>query len=154
MLALACGSELVAVPTLEVVAQNALDVTPRAARLAVLLDAKRGRVYAAAFRLQGDGYYAVTEPQEVDPARFLAEQRSLDASCAVMGEGVPYHDRAVAASGLMILPEELYPPRVETVYRLGLRRAEEGSLADRRSLTPTYVRPPEAEEKWRERHRS
>jgi tRNA threonylcarbamoyladenosine biosynthesis protein TsaB len=152
MLAIACGAELVAVPTLEVVAQNALDSGPPCRRVAVLLDAKRGRVYAAAFRRRAGSYVPATKPLEVDPTQFLAEQRLLDASCAVLGEGVPYHHQAVAGSGLMMLPEALYPPRVETVYRLGVRRAEKGCLVDRRTLTPLYVRPPEAEEKWRERH--
>ncbi|MGD2110487.1 MAG: tRNA (adenosine(37)-N6)-threonylcarbamoyltransferase complex dimerization subunit type 1 TsaB [Phycisphaerae bacterium] len=157
ILAFAHGGRLVAVPTLEVIAQNALRAAGRGSppsRVAVVLDAKRRRVYAAAFVLRGDRYVAVSQPVEAEPARFLAQQGAIDPDCTVLGEGVPYHRDAVDASGLSVLPEDLYRPRAQTVFRLGVVCAAEGRFVDRRSLVPTYVRPPEAEEKWRERHRT
>ena len=94
-------------------------------------------------------YIATGDPVEADPRQFLATQAAAyRGSLAVLGEGVLYHRAAVDASGLTILAEELNPPRVETVYRLGLARAKEGRFDERRTHIPTYVRPPEAEEKW------
>ncbi len=182
MMGLALEAHIVAVPTLEVIAQNAMHVGPgdlttgsvgdrtdaqrlrrrpergqRSSqppdRVAVVLDAKRRRVYTAAFVRQDDRYVAVSDPVETDPVDFLAAQRAIDESCAVLGEGVLYHREAVAASRLPILPEWLYPPRAETVYHLGVSRASEGRFIDRHLLIPTYIRPPEAEEKWTARHR-
>jgi len=151
MLALANRAELVGVPTLNVIAENAVDVPEPPERAAVLLDAKRGRVYAAAFvRIDGT-YQPETEPIEADPRIFLAERHP---DCAVLGEGVLYHREAVAAAGRPVLPEALYPPRAETVYRLGHRLAVAGKFTPPRTLVPTYVRPPEAEEKWEEKIRS
>lgn len=157
MLGLASNAALVAAPTLEVIAQNALDapgvmnvdVPPQ--RVVVVLDAKRSRVYAAAFVLDGARYKPATDPVETEPGPFLAEQLNLDKSCAVLGEGVDYHRAAVEASAALILPAPLYQPRAVTVYRLGVKRVGEGYAPGWRDLLPTYIRPPEAEEKWAER---
>ena len=151
MIGLTSGASLIAVPTLEVIAQNALEVPAPPDRAVVVLDAKRDRVYTAAFVRRDARYVAVTTPVETDPARFLAGQRAHGGSCAVFGEGVLYHRGVVEASGLEILPEAVYRPRAETVYRLGVGQANTGRTADRRALVPTYVRPPEAEEKWARR---
>lgn len=153
MIDFANGADIVGVPTLEVIAQNALGAATPPDRAAVVLDAKRGRVYAACFVRDGGRYAPETEAIEADPSRFLAECAAKPGPCAVLGEGVLYHREAVEASGLTILAESLYPPRAEVVYRLGAVRAAEGRFTDRRSLIPTYVRPPEAEEKWEERHK-
>ncbi len=51
MIALAHGASVIATPTLDVIAQNALWLTPRPERVAVILDAKRKRVYAGGFDL-------------------------------------------------------------------------------------------------------
>ena len=149
MLALANRATVVGVPTLEVIAQNAADVPDPPERLVVILDAKRQRVYAATFQRRERQYLPESDPAEVTPATFLAD---LDPRCAVMGDGVPCHREAVAASGLPVLPQALFAPRAETVYSLGLARLRQGEVGDRRMLVPLYVRPPEAEERWEQRH--
>ncbi len=145
MIALGVGARVVGVPTLEVIAQNALDADPPPSSVAVALDAKRNRIYTAAFIRQGRAYVATSDSIEADPFEFLAAQPD---DCAVLGEGVLYHRAAIEASNRHILPESLYRPRVETAYRLGFDRAERGQFSDPRTLIPTYIRPPEAEEVW------
>lgn len=161
MIALAVGARVVAIPTLEVIAQNALDLSDAPDQVVVILDAKRKRVYTAAFSrrppphynggARGGRYVAIDEPREADPVEYLAAQSPM---CAVLGEGVLYHREAVAASGLTTLPELMYPPRAETVYRLGVERAAQGHAIAARDLIPIYIRPPEAEEVWQARHGS
>ncbi len=166
-LALAVGAKIIALPTLEVIAQNALELADPPPRVCVILDAKRARVYTATFALEyltqppplirGDEsgsltlmrYVPVDDPCEADPATCLASQPR---DCGVLGEGVMYHQPAVQNSGLRVLPSELFPPRVETVYRLGTQRASNGMFVAARDLIPVYIRPPEAEEVWTARH--
>ena len=148
MIALANGAAIAGVGTLEVIAQNAARLPDPPRRVAVVLDAKRKRVYAATFRWEDDHYAPDCAPAEVDPHDFLAKQ---DPGCAVLGEGVLHHQEAVHASRLTVLPESLFAPRAETVYRLGVFRYDAGALIDRRALTPLYIRPPEAEERWAQR---
>jgi tRNA threonylcarbamoyladenosine biosynthesis protein TsaB len=166
-LALAVGARIVALPTLEVIAQNALDLPEPPRRVCVILDAKRARVYTAMFELSRESganpppsqggleagkddklskrYSPLDEPHEADPASYLA---SLPPDCAVLGEGVLYHQAAVSGSGLRVLEKGLFAPRVETVYRLGFERASKGLFIDARDLIPIYIRAPEAEEVW------
>lgn len=139
----------VRVPTLDVIAQNCLQASPPPSNLVVLLDAKRQRVYAAAFVLDGPGYRRITEPAEWDPEELAA---TLPAGCAAVGEGIAYHQPAVERAGLTILPEELNRPRAEVVQALGSARSAAGEYDDLASLVPIYVRRPEAEEVWERRH--
>lgn len=153
-LALAVGAKVVALPTLEVIAQNALALPDPPPHVCVVLDAKRARVYTANFALDSNSgaprrYVALDHPREADPAAYLATQPR---DCAVLGEGVLYHRAAVSESGLRVLPEEFFAPRVETVYRLGCERASKGLFVVARDLIPVYIRPPEAEEVWAARN--
>lgn len=145
MLALGRDAHVVPVPTLEVVAQNALALSPRPADVVVVLDAKRNNVYAARFALDGDRYVARSEPMEVAPATFLANQPK---GCAVLGDGVPHHQAAVEASGLRVAPAALFAARPEVVYQLGRDRLRRGLTVPARNLVPHYVRLPESEERW------
>ncbi len=151
---LATGAPVVKVPTLDVIAQNALDAADVPDRVAVLLDAKRKRVYASTFVRENGVYRAEAEPIEVEPAAFLADRLSAGSGGAVLGEGVEYHQEAVASSGWRVLPSGLSPPRAETVYRLGREMAARGAFTDRSAMVPTYVRLPEAEEKWNQANKS
>ncbi len=147
-IAYATGASIVAVPTLEVIAQNALDVDPTPPTIVVLLDAKRQHVFTATFKPLDGAYISTCNAQEADPQVFL---KQLDRTSAVLGEGVKYHETAVRASGLRVLPESTWPPRAATLYHLGYAMSQQGKFTDFRSLVPHYIRPPEAEEKWEER---
>jgi len=118
--------------------------------VAVVLDAKRNRVYTAAFVHHDGAYVPTCDAIEADPLDFLSAQPD---DCAVLGEGIVYHRAAIEKSSRPILPPSLYRPRAETVYRLGFERAERGEFSDRRNLVPTYIRPPEAEEVWERKQR-
>ena len=148
-LAWAARAGVVRVPTLDVIAQNALETTKPPRHLAVLLDAKRSRVYAAAYVLEGDRYRRLTEPVEVDVEEFAA---ALPEGCAAVGEGIPYHQAAMNRTGLPVLPEALNRSRAEVVCRLGFASASGGHFDELGELVPTYVRRPEAEEVWERRH--
>ncbi len=148
-LALAGGVKLVRVPTLDVVAQNALEADNAPANVGVVLDAKRNRVFAAAFVLREGAYARVCEPAERDPAEFLD---GLGQPAAVLGEGVPYIEPAIEACDVRPLDASLFRARSEVVYRLGRGMARRGEFMAAVDFVPIYVRRPEAEEVWIARH--
>jgi tRNA threonylcarbamoyladenosine biosynthesis protein TsaB len=148
-LAWAGGVRTVRVPTLDAIAQNALELASPPPHLVVILDAKRHRVFAARYSLREDQYVRETEPAEVDPAVVLSE---LPAGWAAVGEGIAYHADAVRQAHLRVLPEELNRARAETVHRLGYRLARRGRFDDPEQLVPIYLRRPEAEEVWERQH--
>ena len=175
MLALAHGARVVAVPTLTVIAQNALEADDPPERVVVITDAKRRHVYTATFERQreghikrqvdghterqgdsyaesqADGYTALTEPTEQDPAQLFAAEPP---TCAILGSGATEHREAVESSGLRVLPDSLSRPHARTVFALGTSLAQQGNYTAARELVPHYVRRVEAEERWEERYGS
>ena len=149
MLALATGLVTVGLPTLDVIAQNALDLPDPPDRVVVMLDAKRKRVFAASFVRQGDQYVARMPAIEVEPLAYCANQPK---PVAVMGDVLKSYGQALTDEGVVLLPEELGRQSAEALFRLACRRAAEGTLEPQSQLIPTYIRPPEAEEVWNRRH--
>lgn len=143
-LAWSAGVRLVGVATVEVIAANALELPSAPENLAVLLDAKRGRVYGAILRLTQEGYEVTEGPLETGPAALLqAARRPL----AVTGEGIPYHQAAIDAAGVDVLPRDLWTPRAQKVHLLGAVLARRGRFTEPRQLVPTYIRLPAPLEK-------
>lgn len=168
-LALATGVKIVAAPTLDVIVENCAAMDSPPCRVAVLLDAKRGQVFAAVYQLDPPvcrppsgatstpradtaaafAYRRIVEPCLSEPARLLG---SLAKPLAVVGEGIDYHRAAVEGIGAEVLDRSLWPPKARNVYRVGWRRALEGGFTPPRDLVPFYLRRPEAEELWEKRH--
>jgi len=148
-LAMAVGAKVVAVPTVDVLACNALDLPNPPEHLAVVLDAKRKQVYTGVFHLDGGRYRKVVDACVMAPADLLARtERPL----AILGEGVAYHRSALAAPEVSVLDDQLNRPRAEVVLQLGWELACSGQLADVKTLVPIYLRRPEAEDLWNARH--
>jgi tRNA threonylcarbamoyladenosine biosynthesis protein TsaB len=149
-LAYALGAKVVCVPSLEAIAQNALRAAPAPERAAVLLDAKRNHVFAACFELAGDRYVPLDDPAEREPQAYLRQLGPI----AVLGEGVALHAEAVArCPQARVLAEDLHAAGACVVYQLGRLRARQGEFAELAEIIPSYIRRPEAEERWEKRKR-
>jgi tRNA threonylcarbamoyladenosine biosynthesis protein TsaB len=148
-LAFATGAKLVAVPTVEVLARNA----PADARhVVIVLDAKRDQIFTA--RLRRDGHaWQVDEPATLDslPAALARSPRPVH----LIGEGIPYHLKFLPANDerVVVTPEDAWRARAAAVVELGHTMARRGTFTDPQSLSPVYVRKPEAEEKWEQQNR-
>ena len=158
-LAQAIGCLVVAVPALDVLAANA---PAEASHLAVILDAKRGQVYAARYRrdesaaADAGGWQCTTGPILTSPEEFV---RQSPKPLYVLGEGVDYHRAALRAGvdadeDLIELGRETWIARATAVHQLGWAMAGRGIFADVTSLVPLYIRLPEAQELWNRRHGS
>ena len=148
-LAWSVGARIVAVPTMEVLARNALAAATPPTLVVPMVDAKRSQVYTAAYRLEGGACVRLLDACLAEPGAFLA---GLPRPPAVLGEGVPRHLVAIEAAGAIVLPEALWPGRAEEVLAVGLRMARAGEFTAARELVPHYVRRPEMEERWEQRH--
>ncbi len=148
-LAWSVGARIVAVPTMEVLARNALRAETPPEHIAPIVDAKQAKVFTAAYRLEHREYVCLRDACLAEPGAFLA---GLPRPLAVLGEGVPRHRAAVEAAGATVLPEDLWPGRAEEVLAVGLRMARARQFTAARDLVPRYVRRPEMEERWEKRH--
>ncbi len=142
-LAFARGTRLVAVPSVEVLARNA---PPDCQNALIVLDAKRGQVFTARFARRGD-HLVELEPAHLDRLADILQRTPRPVH--LIGEGLPFHQAALTPDdpSLIQTSPELWRARASAVAELGLARARRGQFADPDTLTPLYIRLPEAEEK-------
>lgn len=140
-IALATGLPVVGVPTLDAYACAA---GVRSGLLCPVLDARKGEVYAAAFRWVGGSLRCEAQPRAVTPKRFAA---ALSEPCTLLGDGVDaYADLWRLELGAMaeLIQFAALPPSGLVVATLGFgRRAE--AMPTLSEVEPRYCRPSEAE---------
>ncbi len=149
-LAFATGAQLVAVPSLAVVVENA---PADAAHAVVLLDAKRDQVFTARFERTPSGWIEREAAHLEDLTSVL---RRAPRPLCLLGEGIPYHTRFIATDdpSLTITAADLWRPRASVVARIGTALAAAGLFVQPDRLLPTYIRKAEAEEKYEAAHSS
>ncbi|MHC4740787.1 MAG: tRNA (adenosine(37)-N6)-threonylcarbamoyltransferase complex dimerization subunit type 1 TsaB [Planctomycetota bacterium] len=155
---LANNLRIVTVDTLDVIAQNA-PCDPQPAnfrRIAPILDAKRNQFYVAAYRQPDATTSQTTTWQRLIPdslmtaPEFLEQFADSTEPIALLGDGLLYHENKFQSEGTIVLDEKYWSPQAEKVHALGYQLALAGKFADPLTLTPTYIRRPEAEEKWQQ----
>jgi tRNA threonylcarbamoyladenosine biosynthesis protein TsaB len=143
------GAELVAVPSTEVVVENLMPILlpqPGPVYIAPILDAKRKQVYTAGFKWQEGRLEKILPECVLPPGDLMA---ALPRPLWITGEGVDYHREAFAdQTGVTFTEKEFWLGKAENVLTLGYQLAAQNQFTPINSLIPTYVRLPEAEEKW------
>jgi len=146
------GAKLVQVPSTEVIVANLHDqlaAEPGPVFVAPIMDAKRGQVYTAGFRWHAGGLEKVLNETAITPAQLLGQ---LGRPAWITGEGIDYHRQAFANHPDVVLTDQtLWRPRAKNVLTLGLEKAHRNEFTELNHLLPTYVRLPEAEERWQKR---
>jgi tRNA threonylcarbamoyladenosine biosynthesis protein TsaB len=141
-LAAASGRPLVGVSTLEAIAWGlpfcAHPVCP-------VLDARKGQVYCAVYRHDGERLIPVMDEAALSPDELISK---IDEPTVFIGEGLSaYGDVLTGRLGR----KALFPPvsqrggRASAVGDLGRRRLLRGERDDVARLAPRYLRPSEAE---------
>ena len=132
---------LVAVPTLDVLAEN---ITPGDTPICPILDAKRKAVYACIYKQANNSWQRQTDYMAIEPRALLP---LLPRPVLIFGDGVSPYQELFSADGITIKNEELGVARARVVARLGIQLYEKGKTSDPFRLQPLYLRRPEAEEK-------
>lgn len=144
-MSLAGGAKIVAVPSVRVLAENA---PPEARHLIIVLDAKRGQIFTARFeRTIEGGPWIEREPAHLDTLTAMLSRSPRPVH--LLGEGIEYHREFLPKSdaGVIVTASDAWRGRASVTARLGWDMARDGQFADALSLTPLYIRRPEAEEK-------
>ncbi len=138
----------VAVGTADAVVANVADL-PDIENLAVVLDARGGRVWAARFQRSGDRWVAAAAPGLMTPDELLDQTpRPLH----LVGEGLGYH--TLAGPDVHLAPEECWLPQAAGVWRVGRRMAAADQFIPYQRLLPAYTGQPEAVRVWNQRAKS
>ncbi len=141
-LAFGAGLPLIGLPSSASLALSAA----AAGRVAVAVDAKKGQVYAALYRIEGGALVeSLLDPCALDPDQALARFQELGPLEARIGDG--FERFAEFFAPLDATP--LAAPLLSTagMARLALVELVAGRFADADSLVPLYARRSEAEVK-------
>jgi tRNA threonylcarbamoyladenosine biosynthesis protein TsaB len=136
-LAMALGTPLVGIPTLEALAHN---VRLREGTICAMLDARRERVYGALFEAEGDlGLRRVTKEavREVVPwvSSFRKNTVFVGSGAALYGETI----RNILGADAQFPPAELLHPRGGVIARLGRERLLARGGDDVDKIIPLYL---------------
>ncbi|MBN2019994.1 MAG: tRNA (adenosine(37)-N6)-threonylcarbamoyltransferase complex dimerization subunit type 1 TsaB [Sedimentisphaerales bacterium] len=162
--ALANQAKIVAVDTLDIIAANLNGKTQdtrhktqdtcTVERLAVILDAKRGQFFIAVYNKTPDPKSQTQDttwrkilPDSLMNAEELLSRFGGEKSIALIGEGLVYYKDKFAAPNVRVLDEKYWYPSSANVYKMGLELAKQGLFADPLTLTPNYLRGPDAKVK-------
>jgi tRNA threonylcarbamoyladenosine biosynthesis protein TsaB len=141
-----CGDiQIVAVPSVRVLVENA---PPESRDAAIVLDAKRSQIYTALYHRDTDAEpWKTVEDAHLDSLSQLLSRAPRPIH--LLGEGIPFHESFIPKEeGIFIASVESWRCRAEAVGELGYAIASRAEFADPLKLTPIYIRPPEAEEKY------
>lgn len=140
-LAYALNKPVIDVPVFDVIAENyPLDATP----ICPVLDARRKRVYACIYAIEGTRRKRLSDYLVIQPEKLLP---MLPRPVIVFGNGVsPYKD-IFQQTDIFIEDDGKSLPKAEFVALLGHERFESGLRCELNALLPLYLRPAEAVEK-------
>jgi len=136
----------VAVPTVESVAEEIRPMTD-VRHLAVVLDARDGRIFAGRFDREGERLLPAGPGGLTTPADLLA---AAPRPLHLAGEGLGYH--RLEGPEVRALPPETWLPRVPNVWAVGHRLATGGQFTPAPKLLPIYTGKPQAVRKWESLH--
>jgi len=149
-LAFSLNLPVIPVGTLEALAQNACGYT---GLIVPLLDARRGEVYAAAYRMQGDRLQEVMAPCAQALTDFLARMPE-ESAYAFVGDGVePNRETLLAVQGAFLMPDSLRLQRAGAVADLAHQKYLAGETVSASDFLPDYLRessavPPQGLRLW------
>ena len=118
------------------------------------MDARRGQVYSATFRCDGEGFSRLTEDRAIALSELAVELKAYEGECIYLcGDGYKVARTALEASGILLChtPELLILESAASVAMVAKRLYENGESVTDEQLSPVYLRMPQAERERLER---
>jgi len=143
--------KIVAVDTLDIIAANAdlyiqtcpdLDIN----NIAVILDAKRGRFFAAAYQKTLTGWEKIIDDCLISAKQFI-QKLDKQQPVWILGEGLVYYSDDFKTDNITIMDEKFWYPSAEKLHSLGYNKACQGQFDNAETLAPAYLCGPQAEKK-------
>ena len=142
------GIKLVAIPTLDALAQNLAGI---AQLICPILNARKGEVYTALYQSNSVELIRQSEYTALSPSALCDELRDLGKPVTFLGDGVFEYKEIIASllgSQAHWAPLHQLLPRAASLAVLGLKELEQGKGENIFTLKPFYLRKSEAEIKW------
>ncbi len=118
-----------------------------------IMDARRGQVYTATYRWEGEKLITLKEDRAMALEELLAE---IDENVIFLGDGVaPFREEITKKLGFYahFAPEHLLHIRGGSVASCALEEYKKGNVCDYKNLVPKYLRLSQAEREYNDRNR-
>lgn len=149
----ALGAVMVPVTSLELVARAARSDNDertsdeRSERIDVVIDARRGELFHAAFTSDIE---PISEPAVVDPHDLAAMLADQAPETRLVGDGVEAHSAAfveagLSARGAFSIEGDFLYPSAETIVEVAAEAVRAGTTVSPDSIRPLYLRGPDAQ---------
>lgn len=149
-LAFVLGKPVVAIPTLDILAQNVKKATKlkhqdKLLQVCAIVDAKQNKVYACLYQLRNGTARPVWRYLLLPVSELL---KKLKGKIIFLGDGVRVYRKEICASKKVkpvFTEEKLWYPQARQAVPLALERFHENELEDIDSLVPLYLYPKECQ---------
>jgi tRNA threonylcarbamoyladenosine biosynthesis protein TsaB len=149
-LAFATGKPVAGVSSLDVLASQ---IAPTQHPICPILDARKKEVYTALYRYEeGSSLKRQSDYQAIRPENLV---KKITEPTIFLGDGVKtYRDFLLnsLSSLAMFPPAPLHLSHGSMVAKLGFELLQKGEHLSLSAFSPLYIRPSEAEMKWRQTH--
>ena len=153
MINFACDAKIIPLSTMDVLAENVPEYPTEPKNeiqdIATIIDAKRGQFYVALFERKHGRWHKSVEDCLMTSSQFVQRFAGGEKTISLLGEGLVYYADQFAADRIELLDESCWYPLAENVYKLGAEKIKEADFADPLTLTPRYLRGPQAVVKQR-----
>ncbi len=148
-LAISHGIPCIGVSTIEALAMNAIDF--EGTLVCPVMDARRGEFYNGLFRIENGNLIRLCEDRAI-PGEAIAQELTAYENVMILGDGSDKFIQQNSDFSECIAPLDLRYQSGCSVAKLGLRSIKSGISTSCTSLSPKYLRLPQAEREWNERN--
>ena len=147
-MAMALGAQIAGVSTLDGIAYNLTDLY--AGQICVITDARRKQVYTAIYEMPNMKKLTEEMPVPIEELIKKIKKRTIFVgnACALYCDTLKEELGGLA----VVCPSHLDIPRASSIAFLGEKMLREGRGLTHFDLKPNYIRLPDAEIKWKEKH--
>jgi len=140
----------IGVSTLEALAMNCIE--SEGAVICPVMDARRGEFYNALFQVKNGNLIRLCEDRAI-PGLALAKEICGDEKVLILGDGAEKFIQQNPAFSENIVSHEARYQSGASVALLGLQALQNGSFQSCKEISPRYLRLPQAEREWNEKHK-
>lgn len=144
---------IAAVPTLFSLAHN---ISKTDCLICPMMDAKRQQVYTALYHYEGDTIVPIVDMMATSVKDVIDRIIETGKEVIFLGDGYTACkseiESLMAGHTFHVASPEHFVQRAATVARIGIRFAKEGKLEDYLTHTPVYLRKPQAQREYEQKH--
>ena len=134
----------VGISTLDELAEN---LFPLVGIIVPVMDARRGQVYTATFKCDGNVMTRLTEDRAISIDELASELKEYNEDIYLSGDGYEVTAKGLTKNGIAFkkTPDLLVLENAYSVAKIAYRRYKNGQAVSDSEITATYLRLPQAE---------